>query len=64
MGIGPALGSFMGGYLADTSGNFTASIQFAMASFAISAAVAFFLPLTATSKAAVAQAQEAAKVTA
>ena len=51
-------------YLADTSGNFTASIQFAMASFAISAAVAFFLPLTATSKAAVAQAQEAAKVTA
>jgi len=62
MGIGPALGSFMGGYLADTSGNFTASIQFAMASFAISAAVAFFLPLTATSKAAVAQ--EAAKVTA
>ena len=62
MGIGPALGSFMGGYLADTSGNFTASIQFAMASFAISAVVAFFLPLTATSKAAVAQ--EAAKVTA
>ena len=63
MGIGPALGSFMGGYLADTSGNFTASIQFAMASFAISAVVAFLLPLTATSKAEVAQ-QEAAKVTA
>ena len=62
MGIGPALGSFMGGYLADSSGNFTASIQFAMASFAISAVVAFFLPLTATSKAAVAQ--EAAKVSA
>ena len=63
MGIGPALGSFMGGYLADTSGNFTASIQFAMASFAISAVVAFFLPLTATSKAEVAQ-QEPVKVTA
>ena len=64
MGIGPALGSFMGGYLADTSGNFTASIKFAMASFVVSAIVAFFLPMTATSKAAVAQAQEAAKVTA
>jgi MFS family permease len=52
MGIGPALGSFMGGYLADTSGNFTASIQFAMAAFAISAVVAFLLPLSATAKAA------------
>ncbi len=62
MGIGPALGSFMGGYLADTSGNFTASIQFAMAAFAISAVVAFFLPLTVTSKAEIAQ--EAVKVTA
>jgi len=57
MGIGPALGSFMGGYLADTSGNFTASIKFAMASFAISAVVAFMLPLSATSKAAVAEAE-------
>ena len=63
MGIGPALGSFMGGYLADTSGNFTASIKFAMASFAISAVVAFLMPLSATSKAEVTQ-QEAAKVTA
>ena len=62
MGIGPALGSFMGGYLADTSGNFTASIQFAMASFAISAVVAFLLPLTATSKVVVTQ--DASKVTA
>ena len=51
MGIGPALGSYMGGYLADTSGNFTASIKFAMASFAVSAVVAFLLPLTATVKA-------------
>lgn len=45
MGIGPALGSFMGGHLADTTGNFTASIKFAMASFVISAVVAFLLPL-------------------
>jgi MFS family permease len=50
MGIGPALGSFMGGYLADTSGNFTASIQFAMGAFALSAIVAFLLPLQATAK--------------
>ncbi|KYZ78156.1 MFS transporter [Anaerosporomusa subterranea] len=50
MGIGPALGSYMGGYLADTSGNFTASIQFAMAAFAVSAIVAFLLPLSATAK--------------
>lgn len=50
MGIGPALGSFMGGYLADTSGNFTASIQFAMGAFAVSAIVAFLLPLGATAK--------------
>lgn len=50
MGIGPALGSYMGGYLADTSGNFTASIQFAMAAFALSAVIAFLLPLSATAK--------------
>ena len=55
MGIGPALGSYMGGYLADTSGNFTASIQFAMASFALSAVIAFFLPMKATAKAAAAE---------
>lgn len=48
MGIGPALGSYMGGYLADTTGNFIASIKFAMASFAVSAIVAWLLPLTAT----------------
>lgn len=55
MGIGPALGSYMGGYLADTSGNFTASIQFAMAYFALSAVIAFFLPMKATAKAAAAE---------
>lgn len=46
MGIGPALGSFMGGYLADSTGNFSASIKFAMVAFAISAVVAFLMPLT------------------
>ena len=50
MGIGPALGSYMGGYLADTSGNFTASIKFAMASFAFSAIIALLLPMSATPK--------------
>lgn len=46
MGIGPALGSFVGGYLADSTGNFTASIKFAMAAFVISAIVAFIMPLS------------------
>lgn len=46
MGIGPALGSFMGGYLADSTGNFTASIQFAMGAFAVSAIIASIMPLT------------------
>ena len=45
MGIGPALGSFMGGYLADSTGNFTASIQFALAAYVVSAVVACLLPL-------------------
>lgn len=45
MGIGPALGSFMGGYLADTTGNFIASIKFALCSFVLSAIIAFILPL-------------------
>lgn len=50
MGIGPAVGSFMGGYLADQTGNFQASIKFALAAFAVSAVVAFMLPLSATPK--------------
>ena len=50
MGIGPALGSYMGGYLADTSGNFTASIKFAMASFGLSIIIALLLPMSATPK--------------
>lgn len=50
MGTGPALGSFMGGYLADSTGNFSASLIFAMASFAISAGVAWLMPLTVKTK--------------
>ncbi|QXM06898.1 MFS transporter [Crassaminicella indica] len=50
MGIGPAVGSFMGGYLFDISGNYQNSIIFATCSFAISAVVAFFLPLSAEHK--------------
>lgn len=46
MGIGPALGSFVGGYLADSTGNFTASIKFAMAAYIISAIIAFIMPLS------------------
>lgn len=48
MGIGPALGSFMGAYLYDISGNYVNSINFAMASFALSAIIAAVLPLAAT----------------
>ncbi|MCT4621244.1 MAG: MFS transporter [Marinisporobacter sp.] len=50
MGIGPAVGSFMGGYLFDLSGNYQNSIIFATCSFAVSAVVAFFLPLSAEHK--------------
>ena len=46
MGIGPALGSFMGAYLYDVSGSYYNSLKFAMASFAISAIVAMLLPLS------------------
>ncbi|MFZ5754412.1 MAG: MFS transporter [Bacillota bacterium] len=47
MGIGPALGSFMGGYLFDLSGSYFYSIIFALCSFALSALVAMTLPLSA-----------------
>ena len=48
MGIGPALGSYLGGYLFDISGNYSNSINFAMGSFLLSAIVAALLPLAAT----------------
>jgi predicted MFS family arabinose efflux permease len=44
MGIGPAVGSFMGGYLYDTSGDYVQSINFAMGAFALSAIIAWMLP--------------------
>lgn len=49
MGIGPAVGSFMGGYLYDISGNYSNSIYFALCAFVVSAITAIVLPLTATS---------------
>jgi MFS family permease len=47
MGIGPAIGSFMGGYLYDVSGNYKNSLIFAMGSFIISLIIATILPLVA-----------------
>lgn len=44
MGIGPAVGSYMGGLLADKFGNFVPSIQFAMGSFLIAALAALSMP--------------------
>lgn len=43
-GIGPAVGSYMGGYLADTYGTFSASIYFALGSFVIAALAASTMP--------------------
>jgi predicted MFS family arabinose efflux permease len=54
MGIGPFLGSYVGGLLKDVSGKFTYSIYFALGSFAVSIVLASTLPLRAErSKAAV-----------
>lgn len=47
MGIGPFIGSFMGGYLFDVSGSYFNSIVFALVSFAVSAIIAILLPLSA-----------------
>lgn len=44
MGIGPAVGSYMGGYLADTTGNFVASIYFALGSFVVAILAAMSMP--------------------
>ncbi len=48
MGIGPAAGSFLGGYFRDLTGSYSTSIMFAMGSFVVSAIAASSLPLTAT----------------
>ncbi|SMB98637.1 Sugar phosphate permease [Thermanaeromonas toyohensis ToBE] len=47
MGIGPAFGSFMGGYLYDISGSYRNSILFALGAYALSCLVAVCLPLAA-----------------
>lgn len=47
MAIGPALGSFMGGFLYDRSGSYNQSILFALGAFAVSICVALTLPHTA-----------------
>ena len=44
MGVGPAVGSFMGGHLADTTGDFVASIYFAMGSFVVALLAAVSMP--------------------
>lgn len=44
MGVGPAVGSFMGGHLADTTGDFVASIYFAMGSFIVALLAAVSMP--------------------
>ncbi len=46
MGIGPALGSFMGGYLFDLTGSYNHSMLFALGAFALSGFAAFLLPLS------------------
>jgi MFS family permease len=47
MGIGPFLGSFIGGWLKDFSGKYTYSIWFALCSFGVSIVLATTLPLKA-----------------
>jgi len=48
MGIGPATGSFIGGYFYDVFGSYKNSLLFALGSFLISLIVAFALPLSVT----------------
>lgn len=44
MFVGPATGSFMGGFLADMTGNYTASVIFALCGFILSVVMALLLP--------------------
>jgi len=48
MGVGPATGSFLGGYFRDMTGSYRTSILFALGSFVVSAIAATSLPLAAT----------------
>lgn len=50
MGTGPAFGSFMGGYLFDTSGSYHNSVLFALGAFVASIVFAASLPLSAKHK--------------
>lgn len=50
MGIGPFLGSFIGGWLKDVSGSYTYSIYYALGSFVLSVVLAMTLPLKAEAK--------------
>lgn len=47
MGIGPFLGSYIGGWLKDVTGSYQASIFYALGSFVASILLAFTLPLKA-----------------
>ncbi len=51
MGIGPFLGSFIGGWLKDVSGSYQYSIYYALGSFVVSILLAFSLPLKAEPRA-------------
>ncbi len=48
MGVGPAAGSFLGGYFRDLTESYRASFLFALGSFLVSALAASSLPLAAT----------------
>ena len=50
MGVGPFLGSFIGGYLKDLTGSYTYSIYYAIGSFAVSIFLAISLPLVVKRK--------------
>jgi len=50
MGVGPFLGSFIGGWLKDVSGSYTYSIYYALGSFVLAMILASTLPLVAKPK--------------
>lgn len=50
MGIGPAVGTYMGGFFYDNFGSYLGSMLFALGSFAVSIGFACLLPLTAEKK--------------
>ena len=50
MGIGPAVGSFMGGFLYDISGSYRNSVLFALCSYIVSVVFAILLPRAAGAK--------------